>query len=118
MRTTLTIEQSQKFCSLGLSSYFPDNIAISTGQGEGWREIYYIRFCLTDLLAILPKDLGNDGYDTLCIETQSNGNNYFWRVYYSEHDADTNFCEDELIDALFELVVWCVENGFIKPLNH
>lgn len=91
MKTELSDEQQDKLCALGIA---PTII-----------KLLEFRFDLQDLLRMLPKDLGKDGYDTLCIETQSNGNNYFWRVYYSEHDVDTNFCEEQLIDALFELVV-------------
>ena len=90
MKKALTKEQHDKLQQLGIDAISANDIAF--------------------LLELLPKEIGNDGYMTLGIEVQYDEEKYFWKVLYYDC-AESVFVKDELIDALFDLVVWCVRNG-------
>lgn len=90
MKQKLTKEQSQRLIELG-------NV---------------LAFTIGDLLEVVPKDLYDDGYTTLRIETMYVGKQ-LWEVSYHNCD-ESEFSSVELIDALFDLVVWFVENGHIQ----
>lgn len=117
MKTELTIEQSRHLCELGLA--FPYKIAIHNGANvktilgdeipdpKGW----YIRINITDLLEILPKEI----YPAWLLRMDINNDKSC--VYYKDGvspKCTKVFYSTELIDALYELVVWCIENGHLK----
>lgn len=73
-------------------------------------------FTLQDIIHILPTVI-NNGVDfyTMCIET-SQGN---WVIYYYRFDAKelVSIDKENLICAAYEMLVWCVENGYVKTNN-
>lgn len=96
MKQKLTKEQSQRLIELGV-----------------------LAFTIGDLLEVLPKD----EYTTICFiflaSTTDERCNRLKNVWCAEYDSVVNsvdrcFYSTELIDALFNLVLWCVENGYIK----
>lgn len=74
-------------------------------------------FDLQDILERLPKDISRDcctWYASLYIDFENNkvayGNTdrYGFEIYHE-------VCiENELIDAVYEMLCWCIENGYLK----
>ena len=127
MKTQLTKEQSQHLIDSGLK--FPYKIAIHDGtniktilgeeipEPKGW----YIPIYITDLLEILPKEviIPMETYLDIPANLVINGFDGEWGVEYEYMDAEKRVlsyihCEtEELIDALYELTIWCIEKGLI-----
>lgn len=121
MKTVLTIEESAKLIELGVDAklasgrYFAD---VTPNDGESFLDVKeYPIFTLTDILAILPKEIHiHRGGDTLSMMYHHNGK---WYVGYTNV---TDFCEHtkvapELIDALYQLLIWVLENKKYNPKN-
>lgn len=88
MKTNLTNEQSATLYDLGL---FPNQLNIT----------------LTDLLSLLPKEI--DGFGLLIEYVYDKPN-----VYYHNGGGTLGFYRvaDELIDALYELLIYLIENNY------
>lgn len=126
MKTQLTKEQSQHLIDLGVpkekASEFGIDDYSSSSPINGGLIIYgddYPIFTLTDLLEILPKEID------LKFSDERIAHSYFKiTVYKNEWIASYEFYEpvqgaytvkkEELIDSLYELCVWCLENGYLK----
>ena len=112
MKTTLTVEESQRLIELGvdpkLASY-TDVVADESGN----HYVEKLVFSLTDLLSILPKEvkIHRDG-DTLSMIYHCGQ----WRVGYTNCAEYCNHTKvaPELIDALYQLLVWCLDHKIIK----
>lgn len=119
MKTELTKEQSQHLIDLGV----PEKMA-SCELVESMEQVYGDKprikiFTQTDLLEMLPK----------YIDCEVEGTKYaadfvfFWNNRFLHYEAGYDLfdmwdkshrCTDELIDALYELTVWCIANGYLK----
>lgn len=101
MKTQLTPEQSRHLSKLGCK--FPYNVAIQDDNGD-----FYIIVTLTDLLEILPKEIKVDN-------TIFNLNMDFWndKVFVGVFPLIIKR-NNELIDALYELLCWVIENNYLK----
>lgn len=108
MKQQLTKEQSQRLIELGLPTEKASASVVEEKQGNGCSWTYPV-FTIGDLLEVLPKDLGVCGFDTLIMEVQEKCGKYTWRALYYD-SAGASFGHAELIDALYELVVWCIKN--------
>lgn len=108
MKTELSEEQNEKLCELGIA---PTII-----------KLIEFKFDLQDLLRILPKQIDVvepnriGKYSIFILHYEDK-----YDVGYAHYDGaelfftrTKKFREVQLIDALFELVVWCVQNGYIK----
>ena len=115
MKTQLTNEQSEHLMSLGV----PEEKASIKQDMYG-----PALFTLTDLLEILPKEIEYKG-KVYMIETFWNKLVQGWCTWYRtaemtplclNQDIANNptFIETELIDALYELCVWCLKNNHLK----
>lgn len=99
MKTSLTKEQHEKLQELGIECVNTNDIAF--------------------LIELLPKDeYTTSGFRFLASTTDERCNR-LKNVWCAEYDSVVNsvdrcFYSTELIDALFDLVVWCVDNGYIK----
>lgn len=123
MKTQLTKEQSQHLIELGVP-FNKASVSYSTASiGSGIRGIikseqYYI-FTLTDILEILPKylDCKFDGV-VYAADFTFRWNNRFlhYEAGYDLYDMwdKSHYCAEELIDALYELLCWVIENGYLK----
>lgn len=132
MRNLLTAEQSAKLIELGVSPERASEICIDfNGAGRYayvcGEEAQLVRYCvnghfyveecriftLADILDILPKEvkIHRDG-DTLSMIYHCGQ----WRVGYSNCAEYCNHTKvaPELIDALYSLLVWCLEKGYVK----
>lgn len=130
MKTTLTPEQSQRLIELGVdpgkasaTRYIIAETEVYYGYSrevivtDGYINDYVGQepvFTLTDILSLLPKVIKVDGitynlnidYPPICQVAAS----------YIDGDGDSlkGMMCTELIDALFELLVWCITNKHIE----
>lgn len=116
MKMQLTKEQSQHLIDLGVpkekaSAYTYEE----SHKYKGGIELPPVQvpiFTLTDLLGILPKEIEiTEGCkDTLVIDFI--GGSVFAQYTFQTRTRQE---EDELIDALYELCVWCLEKEYLNP---
>lgn len=113
MKTQLTREQSDKLLELGV----PANKAYTWYLGNNPEARNDHVFNLTDLLKILPKYIeGNevrneDGKAFIIISYIDD----IWNCTYGGLSYKDGFkCKSELIDALYELLLWVIEAGYLK----
>ncbi len=104
MKTELTISESQKLISLGvdpkLASGFDYNIRAEL-------------FTLTDILAILPKEIEVNKKFTVELIFYWNKISKWWGAYYD--NLGEVMKAPQLIDALYQLLIWCINNGHYNP---
>ena len=123
MKAELTIEESAKLIELGVDEKFasrhtlrvdiPTDIPNLYRKGEDSKSV----FTLTDLLTILPKGILED-------EQKSDNHIYVcplsikWDVKYQiwevRYDYLEYFTGPELIDALYHLLIWTIDNRYIN----
>lgn len=115
MKTKLTPSQSQRLIELGVDAKLASSstkVYEQLTERVRWESKLPI-FDLSDILSLLPTE----------IKIQRNGDTLGmmyhcgqWRAGYSN---DAVYCDHtkvapELIDALFELLVWCITNKHLK----
>ena len=112
LKTQLTAEESAKLIELGVS---PERA--SESKYNRYYQRYNPIFTLADILDILPKEPKYDSIGrpfTLHIREYKGD----WRVWYARDGADVMIGSGkhapELIDALFSLLVWCLEKRYVK----
>ena len=109
MKTLLTVEESQRLIDLGvdpkLASY-TDVVADESGN----HYVEKLIFSLTDILSILPKEI--NGYH-LNIEASEQGYEVCYKLWDTYHFMGATE-SPELIDALYQLLIWCLEHKIIK----
>lgn len=69
-------------------------------------------FTLQDILDLLPNKVDEDTSYPIMIYSLSN----LWYIRYGYYE-DLNIitlCSEELIDASYEMLCWCAENGYIR----
>ena len=101
MKTELTIEQSARLIEIGVDASLASKCQ-NTKTSEN------PIFTLSDLLSILPKRIRV----------------YFFNAHINKDGAEASYVSEtswlacytapELIDVLYLLLVWVVENGYIK----
>lgn len=124
MRNLLTAEESAKLIELGVSperasERTPDYTDINnTGRPLERRELLPI-FTLADLVSLLPKKI-TFGHRTNCrlkmqpIISSKDRISEVWQACYLHTSLKANAESPELIDALYSLLVWCLEKGHVK----
>ena len=126
MKTILTAEESQRLIELGVDPKlasereYIDKTEEDSNQFLNIEE--YPRFTLSDLLSILPKEIEDSNLDI--ISTQVDIKNHKkvsgWMATYIGSHNDLTFTDGlvfqapELINALYSLLIWCLENKIIK----
>ena len=122
MKTKLTIEESAKLIELGVDPKLASEIEYRPKK-SGYGRLKYRVYSLADILSILPKEIGHMRILTI----NSTETLYFafyahWEKEYMDsceekviHGInDKAFSAPELIDALNQLAIWCLENNHIK----
>lgn len=113
MKTLLNRKQTKHLIDLGVpedkATYFDDD----------WDLNKYPRyFTLTDLLEILPNKISYNYDSCFLMIIRDVYGNYSVGYAFETFEGPTfcNGCEfgGELIDALYALTVWCIENGHLK----
>lgn len=125
MKIKLTIEQSQRLIELGVDANKASNVSGITALGNGIRGVVKTQqkpvFTLTDLLSLLPKK--RDGYylsiTAAMVDVDSMEISDGWMACYvsDEMKAESQnsiFQSLELIDALYRLTIWCIENKIYR----
>lgn len=71
-------------------------------------------FTLQEILNVLPKYISkNQVIYALTIWYSKSANN--WLIaYYDMHNVIELYMDEELIDAAYNLLCWCIENGYIE----
>lgn len=127
MKTQLTNEQSQHLIDLGVPkekasavhiTKYGEAITDKVGNVLSTNNEQYPIFTLTDLLEILPKEIeGRYINHSLCMNygcDMPESEHNLWFVYYDDlNDLEPKYAE-ELIDSLYKLCVWCLEQGYLK----
>ncbi len=123
MKTQLTAEQSAKLIELGVSPERASMRESSVAYGNGARGIMKAPetpiFTLSDLIGILPKKI-TFGHRTNCrlkmqpIISSKDRITEVWQACYLHTSLKANAESPELIDALYSLLVWCLEKGHMK----
>lgn len=132
-KQVLSIEQMKHLQELGLDTgdasmhwqYLPTADAIINGTDEIEEEPClfvsqpnmkheYPAYTLQDILGLLPKEI-RTSTDTYCL-TISIYDCKEWYICYSmsdEFDYYKEFKSGQLIDAAYEMLCWCIENGYV-----
>ena len=123
MKTQLTAEESAKLIELGVSPERASMRESSVAYGNGARGIMKAPetpiFTLSDLIGILPKKI-TFGHRTNCrlkmqpIISSKDRITEVWQACYLHTSLKANAESPELIDALYSLLVWCLEKGHVK----
>ena len=102
MKTTLTIEESARLIELGVDAKLASGESLVGGA----------LFTLSDLLSILPKEIKTDDSASMNLVFYWNRVNKKWGAYY-DNDPEIKLAP-ELIDALNNLLIWTIEQGYLK----
>lgn len=78
-------------------------------------------FTLTDIISLLPQRIDNrilsifgTGFDELTEESNEGWMASYVTEFMEAESKNTIFQAPELIDALFELLVWCITKGYYQ----
>ncbi len=128
MKTILTPEQSVMLIAKGISAdkasgqgeriYKP--IALQSGAIKRVFEGYEPIFTLADICSLLPKGVIHNGLSCKLRITSWDDEPYFAGYenqigkYIMGNPYDVPFSAEELIDALYELLLWVIDNGHIN----
>ena len=134
MKQVLSIEQMQHLQGLGLDTsnasalYCIDNetgekqLMLNEQVEETDKDDEYFRivpaYTLQDVLDALPIEIKyKDKRCWLCIELADEMIGYYYENARFEHRwvfYEVVMIDESLIDAVYELLVWCIENKFVK----
>lgn len=112
MKTQLTASESAKLIELGVSPERASERNSSVAYGNGARGIMKSPeipvFTLADLIDILPKEINREHLE---IGTDDGE----WYAEYNNTTLPSSYSfAPELIDALYSLLLWCLEKGYVK----
>lgn len=119
MKTILTIEQSAELIRRGVSENRAHEIKVYNNPVSEWTHRGCPLFTLADLIPLLPKTLDNDYYS---LDLSYGFGD--WTASYIHWDSGYELTyirhtygqktEIELIDALYELLLWGLDNNYVK----
>ena len=117
MKDRLTPEQSQRLIELGVDPNKASEYKLIIHDTDGCNlhcsESKEPIFTLSDILSLLPKEIRSSEWEAkLVIE----GTDSHWRtsyVFLGSFDVRQYYDAPELIDALYELLCWCITNKHI-----
>ncbi len=112
MKTELTIEQSRRLIELGVDPNKASEIKEFDDPVSKWIHRGAPIFTLADLLVMLPKNIVVDGVTlNLTIEWHYKQ----WCIFYiGSHYPSKSFYHVELIDAIYSLLIWLIENRYLN----
>ena len=123
MKTQLTASESAKLIELGVSPERASESKSFVAYGNGARGIMKVPetpiFTLSDLVSLLPKKI-TFGHRTNCrlkmqpIISSKDRISEVWQACYLHTSLKANAEAPELIDALYSLLVRCLEKGYVK----
>lgn len=85
------------------------------GQYNSYIRSIYGAFTLQDILDLLPKKLQHI-YEDYELTLFYSNDSYDWKIQYLNENV--SFMDyksgEELIDAAYEMLCWCAENGYVE----
>lgn len=129
MKTILTPEESRRLIDLGVDTKLASKRTLGVQIPTGIPNVYHKKeggdpiFTLADLLSILPKEIEDSNLEIIStqVDIKQHKKVSGWIVTYVNSYNDLAFGDDsifqspELIDALYQLLIWAIENGYVKP---
>lgn len=126
MKEKLSKEQSKKLLDLGIDPKLASEELIESISQQYYNEPRPKIFTYFDLRKLLPPEIIQDGQVYPLIITYGcdvPGNDHdLWFAYYDDlmledfinEDLNSYPCAVEEIDAVYDLVLWCIKKGLIK----
>lgn len=125
MKQALSIEQMKHLKELGLDTSDAsmclewnesdsDNMVVTSMDADTNYDYYYETYTLQDILGKLPVCLYDFGKQyTIDIEPTFDR---FWCVSYEIdlYDIFVLKSSENLLDAAYDMLCWCIENGYVK----
>ena len=123
-KQVLSVEQMMHLKELGLdtsdgSMCFEwnesdsDNMVVASPNADTNYDYYHETYTLQDILDKLPTliIISSDFYK-ICIEPFCG----YWDIYYYKSDATELISKksENIIDAAYDMLCWCIENRYIK----
>ena len=117
MKTTLTIEQSAELIKRGVSEGIVTT-RIPKVNGRGFIVEYSPIFTLTDLLSLLPNNYPGDELDSgdkrVYLTITAVDWNRWMAKYSTVNKVIAARIHDEMIDAVYELLLWTIDHNHVK----
>ena len=121
MKTELTIEESTKLIKLGVDpkraskkvfvNIHPEVLKGNAEYARPWG--WFPVFTLANILSILPKEIEIEGEkEDLNIVMDNYGALVGYPKFHEKHGCA--FVAPELIDALYQLLIWVITSGHLK----
>lgn len=123
-KQVLSVEQMEHLQELGLdtsdgSMCFEwnesdaDNMVVTSPDADTNYDYYHETYTLQDILDKLPTliIISSDFYK-ICIEPSCG----YWDIYYYKSDATELISKksENIIDAAYDMLCWCIENGYVE----
>lgn len=120
----LSVEQMEHLQELGLSTSDgsmcfewnesdADNMVVTSPDADTNYDYYHETYTLQDILDKLPTliIISSDFYK-ICIEPSCG----YWDIYYYKSDATELISKksENIIDAAYDMLCWCIENGYVE----
>ena len=124
-----TIKQSKRLLKLGLDDGTADmwigNYVGASGKVDGTNVHYYLRsesFCAPEIIPAWSLSALWDllPHDNICsVELNNYEGEKVWTAIYQGVSLDSHCTRiaDTPLDAVYEIVVWMLENGYLKKGN-
>lgn len=123
-KQVLSVEQMEHLQELGLdtsdgSMCFDwndsdsDNMVVTSPDADTNYDYYHETYTLQDILDKLPTliIISSDFYK-ICIEPSCG----YWDIYYYKSDATELISKksENIIDVAYDMLCWCIENGYVE----
>lgn len=123
-KQVLSVEQMKHLQELGLSTSDgsmcfewnesdADNMVVTSPDADTNYDYYHETYTLQDILDKLPTliIISSDFYK-ICIEPSCG----YWDIYYYKSDATELISKksENIIDAAYDMLCWCIENGYVE----
>ena len=104
MKTELTVEESARLIELGVDPKMASRETF----------IFDKIFTLDDILSILPKEIEQEDRHPMTVVYYWNSTKKEWIAYYDYVEKTIMASAPELIDSLYQLLIWGFKNGHLK----
>lgn len=109
-----TSKASMKWVNKYYNAYGDDfeKVPVSVNLDTEYYQSFGCAFTLQDILDLLPKVITKEenGY---YLEMCRNGNTYYITYYWLDHPL-VEYKNEKFIDAAYEMLCWCIENGYLE----
>lgn len=74
-------------------------------------------FTLQDIIDLLPKEIYTEKNELATLKIYFPNDGYWEFSYMGFHKCMEFFIEENIIDAAYEMLCWCIKEGYIKTNN-